>query len=342
MMVPVIDMHCDTVSEIFEDTFKKKPEARRHLRRNNLQVDLERMKPAGYMCQCFAIFIDQNSYRRYVSDPFDYLCRFSACMDREVAANEDLIRFARTGSDIERNFREGKMSALKTVEDSFVYKGDLELLKKGYGMGVRKSTLTWNYENELAFPNPGKSKGPDAIDTVNGLKKRGFEFVEAMESMGMLIDISHLNDRGIQDVFRTVKKSTPIVASHSNARGVCNHKRNLTDEMIRQLADHGGVAGLNFCPMFVSEENWTKLRRGSCLSQIVDLVRHLRYIRNVGGVDVLALGTDLDGISGQLEINGCGPMQKIAEAMELAGFTDDEIEKVLFRNVLRVYKDVLG
>lgn len=341
-MVPVIDMHCDTVAEIYKDTFTKQPEARTHLRRNRLHVDLERMRASGYMCQCFAMFVNQRSYRRYLPDPFEYLSGFSKCMDEEVAANADLIRYARSGTEIERNFREGKLSALKTVEDSFVYKGDLELLKKGYEMGIRKSTLTWNWENELAFPNPPKAKGPDAFDTVRGLKKRGFEFVEAMESMGMLVDISHLNDAGILDVFKAVKKSTPIVASHSNARGVCNHKRNLTDEMIRLLADHGGVMGLNFCPTFVSDVNWTKTTKSSCWTRLVDLIRHLRYIRNVGGVDVLAMGADLDGIGGNLEVEGSGAMQKLVEAMDLAGFTEDEIEKAMCRNVLRVYKDVLG
>jgi len=352
-MVPIIDMHCDTFSIIYKSSFAVNdvptgttgvpPVASPvHIRRNERHVNLEDLKSAGYMCQSFAMFVNQATYKRYIADAFAYLCGFSECMDREIAANPDLIAYALTGSDIERNFREGKVSALKTVEDSFVYQGDLEKLRKAYDFGVRKSTLTWNYENELAYPNPGKDQPMDAFDTVNGLKTRGFEFVEAMEAMGMIIDISHLNDAGIRDVFKTVKSSTPIVASHSNARGVCNHKRNLSDAMIRQLADHGGVTGINFCPMFVNADTWTKPAPNDCWSRIDDLIRHMVYIRKVGGIDVLAMGSDLDGIGGKLEVNGCKELPKLIAAMDRAGFTDTEIEKVMYQNALRVYKDVLG
>ncbi|MDO4487920.1 MAG: membrane dipeptidase [Eubacteriales bacterium] len=351
-MVPIIDMHADSFLQIFKASFLEAPDPEDnfgpteeeiknglHIRANGRHINLTDMKKAGYMCQSFAMFVDISEYGKSHEDPFEYLCDFSKCMDREIAENSDMIRYAFTGTDIEENFKAGYMSALKTVEEGFPYKGDLENLKKAYEMGVRKSTLTWNYENQLAFPNP---KGEFEIDTENGLKKKGFEFVEAMEDMGIVIDISHLNDAGIFDIFKTVRKSTPVIASHSNARGICANHRNLSDEMIRLIADHGGVTGINFCTIFLNENNKLSNGMDGVYSRISDMIAHMKYIRNLGGIDMVAMGTDFDGIHGVLEVDGAKEMPKLIEAMDAAGFTEDEIEKIMYKNALRVYKEVLG
>ena len=339
-MVPIIDLHCDTVMHIYYDALQKKGADAAHIRSNMLHISLENMKKAGYMGQAFAMFVDKAAYPKYAADPFDYLVAYSECMDREIAANGDLIRYALTGTEMEQNYRAGLLSALKTAEEGLPYHGDVARLQKAYDMGVRMSTLTWNYENELGYPNPDGPK--DRYDTENGLKEAGFRLVEAMEELGMIIDISHLNDAGIDDVFRTVKPSTPVIASHSNPRGICRHKRNLSDAMLRQIADHGGVAGLNFCPFFLTEKDWGAACPEDCESRIEDMLRCLDYVRRHGGIDILALGSDFDGIKGKLEMDSCAKMQMLMDAMSRGGFTDDEIEKVMYRNALRVFKEVLG
>ena len=335
-MIPIIDMHCDTIFKIYELRRQGEDVV---LRRNNLHVDLLRMKEAGYMAQCFALFTYLPYMQERGVDPFEYAKALSDTMDRELEANADLIRPALSAGNIIRNYREGFLSAIKTVEEGAVYKGSPELVRFFYDLGVRKSTLTWNFENELAFPNravkdPQTGEYHVFPETERGLKKAGQDVVQLMEELGILIDVSHLGDAGILEILDLVDPHTPVIASHSNARAVAGHPRNLTDQMLRGIAEHGGVAGINFCAAFLSED-------GSGVSRVEDLVRHARYIYNVAGCDSVGLGTDFDGIDDQLEVNGAGEMQKFADALSSAGFTTGEIEKIFWRNVMRVYEEVL-
>ena len=339
-MFPVIDMHCDTISCL--NDFKEEQVPGLHLRKNGMHIDLERMKKADYMCQSFALFTSLGEVRSRNVSPFVHAQALSDTFDREIELNKDIIAPVTTATQIEENFSKGMMSALKTVEEGAVYEGDVSKLEYFYSKGVRKSTLTWNFENELAYPNPMINMGNhkyvcDAPDTVHGLKPAGFEMVHAMEDMGVVIDVSHLNDAGIWDILKTVRPSTPVIASHSNARGLMNHLRNLTDDMIRAMADHGGITGINFLGGFLSPYG-----AENKVSRIQDMVAHAKYICNVGGIDFIALGTDFDGIGGDLEVNGCGEMQKLAEALLDAGFSNDDVEKIFYRNALRVYHTVLG
>ena len=335
-MTPIIDMHCDTIYKIYE---LRRQGENVGLRSNKLHVDLQRMKEAGYMAQCFAMF----TYMPYTEEsgvgPAEYAKALSDTMDRELEANSDLIRPALTAGDIVRNYQEGFLSAIKTVEEGAVYKGSPEMVRFFYEHGVRKSTLTWNFENELAFPNRAVKNletGEYRVfpETERGLKKAGQDVVQLMEELGMLIDVSHLGDAGILEILDMVGTHTPVIASHSNARAVTGHPRNLTDQMLRGIAEHGGVTGLNFCAEFLTED-------GSGVSRIKDMVRHVRYIYNVAGSDAIGLGTDFDGIDDQLEISGAGQMQKLADALSEAGLTTGEIEKIFWRNVMRVYEEVL-
>ena len=335
-MIPIIDMHCDTIFKIYELRRQGEDVV---LHRNNLHLDLMRMKEAGYMAQCFALFTYLPYMQERGVDPFEYAKALSDTMDKELEANADLIRPALSAGDIVRNYREGFLSAIKTVEEGAVYKGSPELVRFFYDLGVRKSTLTWNFENELAFPNravkdPQTGEYHVFPETERGLKKAGQDVVQLMEELGMLIDVSHLGDAGILEVLDLVDPHTPVIASHSNARAVAGHPRNLTDQMLRGIAEHSGVTGINFCAAFLSED-------GSGVSRVEDLVRHARYIYNVAGCEAVGLGTEFDGIEDQLEVNGAGEMQKFADALSVAGFTTGEIEKIFWRNVMRVYEEVL-
>ena len=142
------------------------------------------------------------------------------------------------------------MSALLTIEEGGVCLGEIEKLREFYEAGARMLTLTWNYENELGHPAAMQGdhwKNYRANEKRPlGLKERGFEFVAEMERLGMIVDVSHLSDDGFFDLCEHARK--PFVASHSNSRAMCGHRRNLTDEMLRMLGDRGGVSGLNFCP----------------------------------------------------------------------------------------------
>lgn len=356
-MVPVIDMHCDTIAlikscnvqsnnrrkgivtdEAFFKVSDEELENGIRLRKNSRMLDAERLKAAGYFCQCLGLCSSVRSASLESVTPWQYLNELCDTFDSEVAECSDILKAVTTGTEMENNFKEGFVSVMKTVEDSMAMGGSIDNLKEMYDRGVRVASFTWNFENELGFGHHITEHGLE-LDDEHGLKKAGFEFAEAMEDMGMLIDISHLNDAGIRDMFRTVKPSTPIIATHSNARGLCRHPRNLPDYLLKELADRGGVTGINFCHAFLNDRYIDGPEK---LSAVSDMCEHMKYIRNLAGIDCIGLGSDFDGITSELEVNGCGEIQKIAEDMERAGFTYDEIEKVFYKNVLRVFKQVLG
>lgn len=321
----VIDMHCDTISRLLEK--------REELLQNTGHLDLKRMKESGYLLQNFALFVELSKDR----DPWEKLCALYELYEREMEKNQALIGKVLQYSDIERNEREGKLSALLTVEEGAVCKGEIEKLEELYAKGVRMLTLTWNFPNELGYPNfrgelfeQGFEVMFHSPQTELGLTGRGREFVIRMEELGMIPDVSHLSDAGFYDVAAVTKR--PFVASHSNARAVSPCVRNLTDEMIRLLAERGGCMGLNFCPDFLEEGS-----KGT----VEAVVRHAKHIVKVGGIEVLGLGSDFDGIPGHEELPGAQSMDRLYDALKKQGFTESQLEKLFYRNVLRVYQDCL-
>lgn len=324
-MYRVVDMHCDTIPAMFE---RKHAGVEVSLAKNDLHIDLDKMQRGQYDCQCFSLFTYLKGILERGIAPFDYVRDLAAFWQEEIGKYPNQIRQVFSYSDIEENRRAGRISAVMTVEEGAVYEGKLENLYAMYESGVRLSTLTWNFENELAYPNPAGSRP----DTVRGLKERGIAFVEEMERLGILVDISHLNDAGIWDVFEHVKG--PVIASHSNARGLCNCLRNLSDDMIRTIGEKGGVIGVNFFAGFLHH------REDELYASAKDLAAHMQYLKNVGGIDCVGLGSDFDGISGTLEVSDAGKMELLVRAMEQAGFSAGEIEKIMGQNVLRVFKEV--
>jgi membrane dipeptidase len=253
--------------------------------------------------------------------------------------NEDKIALALNYGDIIKNQETGKMSALLTIEDGGVTKGNLAFLRNFYRIGVRMITLTWNYDNGIGYPNfkfiPGEKPDFHLPDTINGLTDFGIEFITEMERLGMIIDVSHLSDAGFYQVLKNTTK--PFVASHSNARAKCNHARNLTDEMIKLIAERGGVIGMNYCPGFLNEADDGKKNVGT-IASIVDNIQH---IASIGGYECIGLGSDFDGITGHKELPDASYLPLLAEALNKTGMKQHEIEAVFYKNVLRLYKDVL-
>ena len=351
---------------------------------HSLQIDLQKLQEGGYLLQNFALFADlrmpavvsamtpkhacnqvsasgsaQDSSSVYTMasmfvssplpageymDPWFQVTEMIRVFGEEMAANAGVIRQVRCRKDLEENMAAGRISALLTTEEGGILQGKLERLETLFDAGVRMMTITWNYENELGFPNrPPEGFSEDFCrffqfqpQSGNGLTAFGADAVKRMEELHILPDVSHLSDEGFFDVARIVKG--PFVASHSNARALCGCNRNLTDEMIRMIGEHGGVIGLNLCPSFLTEAD----REEDCFSSCEALSRHARHIMNVGGKEVLALGSDFDGIRPvNLEMEHAGQVQKLASCMRKNGFTEDEIERIYYRNALRLYREVL-
>lgn len=329
----VADMHCDTISELYKS---HREGGGASILENNLMIDLTKMKAGDYGLQNFALY---TNLERANGRPFEYCMELLDAFYTELEAYRDEISIVTSYKDIETNWNQGKMCALLTIEEGGVCQGELAFLRNFYRLGVRMMTLTWNFQNELAYPNGREALAEGGFcvvpDTENGLTDKGISFVEEMERLGMIIDISHLNDRGIQDVFHYTKK--PFVASHSNARAVASHPRNLTDEMIRQLSERGGVMGVNYYAHFLRD-----FPQGEAVvSRISYMIDHMKHIRQIGGIECIGLGSDFDGIDGELELKDASRLGVLADAMWAAGFTSSEIEAVFYKNVLRVYREVL-
>lgn len=325
-----IDLHCDTISAIEQKRLHGKAAC---LKENTGHVDLARLKKGECLGQNFALF----TLLKREADPYGYAQKLLQIYKEEMEANAEWIRPARSVSELLANESEGKMSGILTIEEGAVCCGDTRILHRFYEEGVRMMTLTWNFENDLAFPNRiDWAGGRCEPELERGLKPKGIEFVEQMEELGMAVDVSHLGDAGFWDVVKVTKK--PFAASHSNARAEAPHVRNLTDAMIRALSERGGVIGINFCAAFLNEAEAAK-PDGGC-SRISDMLRHIRHIRNIGGMDCLALGSDFDGMEGELELDSPAALVRLEEALYRAGFKQEEIEKLFWKNALRFYREV--
>ena len=319
-----VDMHCDTITSLYRDHGS--------LRKNDLHVDIEKMEKGECLLQNFAIF----TFLPKCGPTFT-----NAAIDfyyEQLEENKDKLKPVYTYEDILKNEEEGFISGLLTLEEGDVIYGDPDYLNKYYERGVRMIALTWNFANRIGYPNFTPKEGLERkemlrmVNTKDGLTDFGIEYVRRMNELGMIVDVSHLSDAGFYDVLKYSTK--PFVASHSNARSICSVARNLTDDMIEKLAKAGGVTGLNYCSSFIHEkdENYTSIE---------GMVEHIRHIAKVGGIDCIGLGSDFDGIRSTLEIEDCSGMQKLYEALK-PYFTQEEIEKIFYKNVLRVYKEVIG
>ena len=346
----IIDMHCDTMYQIYERKREGKTIAVRD--DANLHVTLEKMKQGGYLLQNFAAFVELEESKEQLANevediklaPYQFARHLIDTFKTQTEANQDLIGVVRSFADIQSNEKEGRMSALLTIEEGGVCLGEIEKLREFYEAGARMLTLTWNYENELGHPAAMQGdhwKNYRANEKRPlGLKERGFEFVAEMERLGMIVDVSHLSDDGFFDLCEHATK--PFVASHSNSRAMCGHRRNLTDEMLRMLGDRGGVSGLNFCPGFViaeKDENGQRMHDGKNLLEY--LAEHAVHMMNVGGTACVGLGSDFDGFSENGMPGDASAMQDFAWELHKAHVSYDQIDNILYGNVYRLYRELL-
>ena len=320
----MIDLHSDTIYALWKD------DGDSSLLHNDLSISKERLERAGVRGQCFALFTPMHDLvpRKYRDNsPWEVLISLHERFLKETGAAS--IPILQRAEDL----RDGSLHAILTTEEGGAIEGDISRLRILKEWGVRIFGLTWNWENELGYPN-----STDPAIMGMGLKEKGIEAVEECGALGMIIDVSHLSDGGFMDVARYAKG--PFIATHSNARSVTDVTRNLTDGELRILADRGGVAGLNLCPAFLHDEKATVPEEA--VSRIDDMVRHIMHIYRTAGEDVPAIGTDFDGIGGQLEIASHCQMHLLWDALGKAGLKASIIDKISYGNALRVFLEAEG
>lgn len=286
MTLRVFDLHCDTLDRLafygdasvpggFAEHDAGIPADRMTtLADNDAHISLARMVGFAW-CQCFAAFIPDVVHGDVAWGLFE---RVQRVWERELDRCGDQLARACTMADVETAHAAGKTAGIFTVEgasfleDNAAAEVRLDALAEA---GVRTVTLTWNGPNALGSGN----------DTTDGLTAFGRVTVRELERRGIVVDVSHLNDEGFKDMCTVAER--PFVASHSNARALCGHPRNLADWQLRELADRGGIVGLNFCRDFLSEAHPDPTPD--------DVLRHVDHVLEVAGEDVPALGSDYDG-----------------------------------------------
>jgi membrane dipeptidase len=282
-------------------------------------VDIPRLKQGGVNCQVFAI-----SSLRDRTPPYALRTALEmiSILDTECTRNTFSIRLVKSVEDILRTVDEGKIAAILSIEGADVIEGRPSILQIFHRLGVRIVGLVHSQRNLLA-------DGVADARTNGGLSTLGVEVVQELNRLGLIIDVSHLNDVGFWDVLNLVK--SPVIASHSNCRAICSHPRNLTDDQIRALAQRGGVIGINFAPHFIHPSHAT-------ISRLVD---HIDHIVDVVGVEYVGLGSDFDGIPSTPEgLHDVSQIPHITQELIRRRYSDVEIQQILGLNHLRVFRQV--
>lgn len=306
----VFDGHCDTILRCYETGGG--------FRKNEGHLDLERMGRYENYAQFFAIFASKEEAG---SKPlFQIFQEQYALFHREMSANAGLVVHCRTAQEAEAAWKKGRAAAFLSVEGAELLDCDLHKLERACELGVRAVNLTWNYENALS--------GSNAEGAGKGLTEQGRAFVERMQALGMLVDVSHLSDPGFWDVMALAKM--PVIASHSNARALCGHKRNLTDAQFTAIIGNHGVAGLNMCPDFLGEE-----------PDQDRVVAHIEHWFSLGGEKNVSLGGDWDGIaSTPRDIRGIQDLDSLAQRLLRMNYREEQVRDLFCNNLMRVVREV--
>ena len=307
-----VDAHCDTITRIMEE--------KGGLYENGCHVDLKRMKKYDGFIQFFAAFIDpfykhSGALKRAVQIIDEFY--------KQLDSNKDSIMLCRNYNEITEAIERKKVGAVLSIEGGEALQGDLSALRIFYRMGVRSICLTWNNRNEI---------GDGVMDEITGggLSVFGREVVKEMNSLGMLIDLSHISERGFWDVMELT--GSPVIVSHSNARAICDNRRNLNDKQIKAVKENGGVIGINLYPLFLN---------GSKDASLKDVISHIDHMSGIIGVDNIGIGADFDGITcTPVDIPGVEKIFMLADELLKKNYSQHSVEKIAGGNFLRVIKEV--
>ena len=316
MRFPVFDLHCDTALALLGEDVNQAGS----LASNKGHIDLNRAeKLAGY-CQCFACFTTPFMEQWHHITPTLVFEREIATIQREIDKNKNRISIAYSPEDVIANLEKGKMSAILTIEGPAGFGFDPELLESMFLAGFRISTLGWNESNPLTGSN----------QTGGGLTDLGKAYVRQAQSLGILVDVSHISDEGFWDIMKITQ--APVIASHSNSRALCDHSRNLTDDMFCAIRDSGGVVGINQFADFLGQK--------PTLDTVCDHIFHFLELDPEGRH--VALGGDLDGCEVLAEgFEGVQSYDALADRLIARGLDAATVQNIYWNNALGVMATAL-
>lgn len=313
----ICDCHCDTLTELYNKNAS--------LYENEQHFDIKRQIALGGGLQFCAIYVPTEVFR------YQGGLRYTLCLLDKY--NQEIKKLHENGIDVLQvrtaedagNVLKHKAATLLAIEEGGAIDGSLEALRCLYELGVRAMTLTWSNRNDIA-------DGINEEATGSGLTLFGKQVVKEMNRLGMLVDVSHISTAGFWSVMETSTK--PIIATHSNAKSLCSHPRNLNDEQIKALAQNGGLAGITFAGQFL-EEDW----RNACIESVY---KHIDYMLNlIGNDDHIGFGSDFDGISHPpYNIQGVQDYKPLIEYLSKY-YSDETINKITHQNVINLLQKVL-
>lgn len=313
----ICDCHCDTLTELYNKNAS--------LYENEQHFDIKRQIALGGGLQFCAIYVPTEVFR------YQGGLRYTMCLLDKY--NQEIKKLHENGIDVLQvrtaedagNVLKHKAATLLAIEEGGAIDGSLEALRCLYELGVRAMTLTWSNRNDIA-------DGINEEATGSGLTLFGKQVVAEMNRLGMLVDVSHISTAGFWSVIETSTK--PIIATHSNAKSLCLHPRNLNDEQIKALAQNGGLAGITFAGQFL-EEDW----RNACIESVY---KHIDYMLNlIGNDDHIGFGSDFDGISHPpYNIQGVQDYKPLIEYLSKY-YSDETINKITHQNVINLLQKVL-
>ncbi len=318
----VIDGHCDTLMNV-QMRYEGFPPFLKHLEGHKGHIDLPRLKAGGVTAQNFACYLDNLFLVQAARETLRMIDTFYRWQEENPA---DLC-LATCAADIERAKIEGKVAGILSLEGAEGLEGDLGVLRMFYRLGVRWIGLTWSRRNEVA-------DGVYETRSGGGLTRFGVKLVEEMSRLGMLVDIAHLAPQGVEDVFDICPK--PIVASHANARALCDVPRNLTDAQLERLAANGGVIGVVNVPIFITQGD-----QPPTLDMLLD---HVDHIVKVAGIDHVGLGSDWDGFNAPspVGLEDVSQTPNITTGLLARGYSVGDVQKIIGGNWLRVIRQAIG
>ena len=302
------------------------------------KYQLPKFQQGGVSGGTFVMWIDPPND----AEPGKRIKQIEKVVKQELRDAEDILNIVKCFEDFTNGTETGKINVLMGLEGLSYIGEDIDRINYYYDeFSVRTMMLTWNEKNALASGWPG--------DPNRGLTDKGKKAIKRMHELGIVVDVSHLNDKGFWDII-SLAEGHPIIASHSNVRALANHGRNLSDDMIKALAGTGGVIGMNRLNAFISSDRKKQTVEG--------LVEHVDYIANLVGIDHVGCGFDFEdyinpgvltknGVSEDDEgstvgLHSAADARNFLDALRQKGYKEEDIEKVAYKNFYRVYKDVLG
>jgi membrane dipeptidase len=302
------DLHCDTMTECAQRDIP--------LQKNQLHVNMQRVENWEHYVQCYAVWLPDDlrgepAWQRFLN--------VADRLSKEVEINKSCLTQLRDPGDLDHLEREGRHGAILTVESGAALGGKLEHIEDFKRLGVRMCTLTWNGATEIG-------RGVMAPGTT-GLTDFGRKAVKAMEQAGILIDLSHASPELFWDVAEIADR--PLVASHSNAKEICGHPRNLTKEQFLAIKKSGGLVGLNFYKAFLNDQPEK--------ASMEDVLRHGDYFLSLGGEDILAMGGDWDGADLPSDMPGLSAIPALYELF-LLHYPETVVEKIFYGNAARAFR----